>query len=168
MRFLYPPSRGHTLVSSWYSQLLLWCLTMGGFPGSLCRDLLSYPLLPLELGELESDGGMAAASVNANRISWILLWRGRQEGRPWWLPSKDMWEDQVTPHRTAELWEWLSSGSATHVHVVPPGCVGTVLWAWGKGQISVAGAGIAPEGIGISVFIRPPKTRVLMWQMVSH
>lgn len=50
---------------------------MGGFPGSLCRDLFSYLLLSLELGELEgalalesqSDGGVAAASENTNRIS---------------------------------------------------------------------------------------------------
>ena len=29
-------------------------------------------------------------------------------------------------------------------------------------KVSVAGAGIAPEGIDISVFIHPPKTWVLM------
>ena len=54
-------------MSGLHSQLLLGCFTLGGFPGSLCRDLFSYLLLSLELGELE--GALALESQRV-MVAW--------------------------------------------------------------------------------------------------
>ena len=40
---------------------------MGGFPGSLCRDLFTYLLLPLELGGLE---GALALESRRVMVAW--------------------------------------------------------------------------------------------------